>query len=84
MRNGTSLMRRIWPIGLFVAEDLARGRASDDADLVRAAHILRGEGRAVAQRPLPDVEVIRRLAVDAGEPILIAGRDLAASRSLPR
>ena len=28
------------------------------------------------KRPFPDIEIVRRLAVDAGEPVLIAGRDL--------
>ena len=62
--------------GIFVAENLRGGGLADDADLVGAPHVLRGEGCAVRERPLAEVEIIRRFAVDAGEPVLIARRDL--------
>ena len=77
IEKGTPLMRKDLADRTFATENLARGRPADDADLVRAAHILRREDRAVAQRPLPDVEIIRRFTVNAGEPVLISGRDLA-------
>ena len=60
----------------FVAINLRCRSPPNDADFVRAAHVLRGKGRAVGQRPLAQVEVIRRFE-DPGKPVLIARCDLS-------
>ena len=61
---------------IFVAVNLRRGCAPYDANLVRAAHVLRGKRHAVRQWPLANVEVIRRFAENPGKPILISGSNL--------
>src|SRR5437868_1675498 len=63
-------------ITFVVAVDLRRDRTTDDANFVRAPHVLRRERHPVRQRPLANVEVILRFSVDAGEPVLISSRDL--------
>ena len=61
---------------IFVAVNLSRGCAANDANLVRAAHILRRERCAVGQRPLTNIEIIRRFAENPSEPVLISGSHL--------
>ena len=61
---------------IFVAVNLRRCRAANDANLIRAAHVLSRKRRAVCQRPLANIEIICRLAEDSGEPILISSSHL--------
>ena len=75
--KGHTLDPQNLPEGILRAKNLVRRRLTDDANLVRASHILFAENRAVAQRPFPDVEIFRRFAINAGEPVLISSRDLA-------
>ena len=58
--------------GIFVTVDLCRSRAADHANFVRAAHVLWRKWRAVCQRPLPNIKIICRLAVNAGKPVLVS------------
>jgi hypothetical protein len=62
-------------------EDLGRGRATYHADLVRAADVLLRERRAIRQRPLPKIKIIGGLAINPGEPILVARRDLGGGNN---
>src|SRR5439155_19461987 len=58
---------------IFVSINLRGGGATDHPNLVRPANVLRCKRRAISQRPLPDVKIIRGLPVNAGKPILISG-----------
>ena len=75
--NSQNLANRI-----FVTENLCRSRAANHANSVRAAHILRGKWRPVRQRPLANIEVIGRLAVNPGKPVLISRSDLRCLNNL--
>ena len=44
---------------IFVSINLRGGGATDHTNLVRAANVLRCKRRAISQRPLPDVKIIR-------------------------
>ena len=61
---------------IFVAVNLRRGRAANDANLIRAAHVLSRKRRAVCQRPLSNIEIICRFTVNARKPILVSGSNL--------
>ena len=67
--------------GIVVAEDLRGGGLADNADFIGAAHVLRGKWRALRQRPLTNIEIIRRFAHHPGKPVLVAGRDLRGGRN---
>ena len=51
---------------IFGPENLARGRLPDDADLVRAPHILRRKAGAVTQRPLRECRNTRAIRRKCG------------------
>ena len=74
--NGTFFDAQNLADWIFVAVNLRRGRAANDANLVRAAHVLGRKRRAVCQRPLSNIEIICRFTVNARKPILISGSDL--------
>ena len=57
---------------IFVSVNLRRGRAPNDAHFARAAHVLRSKRRAIRQRPLANIEIVRRLPVNACKPILVS------------
>ncbi len=54
---------------------------ADDANLVRAAHILSSERCAVGQRPFANIEVTRRFSVNPCEPVLISSRYLGGGNN---
>ena len=74
--NGTFLIRKIWP----TTSSLPKICVAVVRPITQTLFALRtswfGERRAVRQRPLPQVEIIGGLAVDARKPVLIPGRDL--------
>ncbi len=80
--KGTFLIRKSLANGTFAAKNLGCRSRANDANLIRATHILRGKDRAVGQGPLPNVEIIGRFAHDAGKPILIACRHLGCRWNL--
>jgi len=61
---------------IVVSVNLRRSRVTNDTNFVCAAHVLWGERRAIGERPLPEIEIIGRFAVNSREPILISRRHL--------
>ncbi len=75
--NGWLRMRMTWPTGSASAseQDVVDGLA-EHRDLGRARHVLRAEEAADPRRPRADERQVDVGALDAREPVLIAGDDL--------